>query len=240
MPAEPANRAKKRSLVYSLFSCCVAPTPEMPQTPRAKDASASASASATTTTTTLNPKANRVTQDTRSVDDAKLANQVSIDDKPSNVHETSATGRQGASVAQSSPDVAPPLAPFISSSIDPNILSDTFTDSSSREGRNSAPPSPSHPADATDIREDQIGLPAEKEALEQDEPLTPSSGTVVAAESVEALNARDEPVHWLLPPLHASLSGKKCLVLDLDETLVHSSFKVVSYSPVNPLTDGGS
>lgn len=31
---------------------------------------------------------------------------------------------------------------------------------------------------------------------------------------------------WLLPPLRPELRGRKCLVLDLDETLVHSSFKV--------------
>lgn len=31
---------------------------------------------------------------------------------------------------------------------------------------------------------------------------------------------------WLLPPKRPEFKGKKCLVLDLDETLVHSSFKV--------------
>ena len=31
---------------------------------------------------------------------------------------------------------------------------------------------------------------------------------------------------WLLPTIRPELKGKKCLVLDLDETLVHSSFKV--------------
>lgn len=31
---------------------------------------------------------------------------------------------------------------------------------------------------------------------------------------------------WLLPPLTPENRHKKCLVLDLDETLVHSSFKV--------------
>ena len=31
---------------------------------------------------------------------------------------------------------------------------------------------------------------------------------------------------WLLPPIRPELIGRKCLVLDLDETLVHSSFKV--------------
>jgi len=32
---------------------------------------------------------------------------------------------------------------------------------------------------------------------------------------------------FLLPPFTSQLSGKKCLVLDLDETLVHSSFKPI-------------
>lgn len=35
-----------------------------------------------------------------------------------------------------------------------------------------------------------------------------------------------EQQQWLLPPALPHLSNRKCLVLDLDETLVHSSFKV--------------
>lgn len=39
--------------------------------------------------------------------------------------------------------------------------------------------------------------------------------------------APDEPQQeWLLPPIQPQFKGRKCLVLDLDETLVHSSFKV--------------
>ena len=38
--------------------------------------------------------------------------------------------------------------------------------------------------------------------------------------------APNEKQQWLLPPLQPQLKGRKCLVLDLDETLVHSSFKV--------------
>ncbi|KAI8388817.1 HAD-like domain-containing protein [Radiomyces spectabilis] len=37
----------------------------------------------------------------------------------------------------------------------------------------------------------------------------------------------DEQVVRLLPPIASEHSGLKCLVLDLDETLVHSSFKVI-------------
>jgi RNA polymerase II subunit A small phosphatase-like protein len=33
---------------------------------------------------------------------------------------------------------------------------------------------------------------------------------------------------WLLPPIQPRFKNRKCLVLDLDETLVHSSFKVRS------------
>ena len=38
-----------------------------------------------------------------------------------------------------------------------------------------------------------------------------------------------ERQQWLLPPIQPRFQGKKCLVLDLDETLVHSSFKVVPH-----------
>ena len=33
---------------------------------------------------------------------------------------------------------------------------------------------------------------------------------------------------WLLPPVQPQHQGRKCLVLDLDETLVHSSFKILN------------
>jgi RNA polymerase II subunit A small phosphatase-like protein len=36
----------------------------------------------------------------------------------------------------------------------------------------------------------------------------------------------EQKQQWLLPPIAPRFKGKKCLVLDLDETLVHSSFKV--------------
>lgn len=37
-----------------------------------------------------------------------------------------------------------------------------------------------------------------------------------------------EKQQWLLPPVQAHLKGRKCLILDLDETLVHSSFKILN------------
>ena len=44
--------------------------------------------------------------------------------------------------------------------------------------------------------------------------------------SINSTNAQNDKQNWLLPPIQPELHGKKCLVLDLDETLVHSSFKV--------------
>lgn len=83
-------------------------------------------------------------------------------------------------------------------------------------------------------------LPEERAALLDDEPLTPASAAMTATDPVA--DVVDQPserlasdielneISWLLPPLDLSLQGKKCLVLDLDETLVHSSFKVCNAS----------
>ena len=40
------------------------------------------------------------------------------------------------------------------------------------------------------------------------------------------INGPNEQQRWLLPPIKPEHKGRKCLILDLDETLVHSSFKV--------------
>ncbi|KAJ5934213.1 Dullard phosphatase domain eukaryotic [Penicillium verhagenii] len=51
-----------------------------------------------------------------------------------------------------------------------------------------------------------------------------TSGTLVFAPPPPAPPAGQQ---WLLPSIPQHLQGRKCLVLDLDETLVHSSFKVL-------------
>jgi RNA polymerase II subunit A small phosphatase-like protein len=61
------------------------------------------------------------------------------------------------------------------------------------------------------------------------------AGILAAGAGVAAQHSSQEPSavstpepaqKWLLPPIAPHFRGKKCLVLDLDETLVHSSFKV--------------
>ena len=59
--------------------------------------------------------------------------------------------------------------------------------------------------------------------LARDAQASSGAGTVKGNTNVAIPNEKQQ---WLLPPLQPHFQGKKCLVLDLDETLVHSSFKV--------------
>lgn len=60
-------------------------------------------------------------------------------------------------------------------------------------------------------------------------PGPPATGptAVVAVPQSEVGPSAPEPQKWLLPPIAPEHKGRKCLVLDLDETLVHSSFKIL-------------
>lgn len=44
--------------------------------------------------------------------------------------------------------------------------------------------------------------------------------------TTDSVSNKDGELRPLLPPIAPHHVGRKCLVLDLDETLVHSSFKV--------------
>lgn len=54
-------------------------------------------------------------------------------------------------------------------------------------------------------------------------PPVPQPGSSDESIGPESVDGKQQ---WLLPPITPRFKGKKCLVLDLDETLVHSSFKV--------------
>ena len=53
-----------------------------------------------------------------------------------------------------------------------------------------------------------------------------NSNALSQAQGPSIADTIEEKQQWLLPPIEPRFNGKKCLVLDLDETLVHSSFKV--------------
>ncbi|KAK5174557.1 uncharacterized protein LTR77_001638 [Saxophila tyrrhenica] len=69
-------------------------------------------------------------------------------------------------------------------------------------------------------REDLPPPPPIQKAQEQHD------GAVVSQEQA-AVSTPEQTQKWLLPPPRPEFRGKKCLVLDLDETLVHSSFKIL-------------
>ncbi|KAJ4186121.1 hypothetical protein NW767_004843 [Fusarium falciforme] len=58
-------------------------------------------------------------------------------------------------------------------------------------------------------------------------PPGPGPSAVAPVPFPEAGPSAPEPQKWLLPPIAPEHKGRKCLVLDLDETLVHSSFKIL-------------
>ncbi|KAM7197799.1 phosphatase PSR1 [Naviculisporaceae sp. PSN 640] len=57
-------------------------------------------------------------------------------------------------------------------------------------------------------------------------PAVPNAPTTTSVENPRAIVPEPQP-RYLLPPQAPEFKGKKCLVLDLDETLVHSSFKIL-------------
>ncbi|KFY41170.1 hypothetical protein V494_03178 [Pseudogymnoascus sp. VKM F-4513 (FW-928)] len=54
-----------------------------------------------------------------------------------------------------------------------------------------------------------------------------NSNAVIQPQVPSVADSVEEKQQWLLPPIAPRFNGKKCLVLDLDETLVHSSFKIL-------------
>ena len=82
-----------------------------------------------------------------------------------------------------------------------------------------------------DNEETAIPVAKRDEATKQQQVLPPPPPVSPPPTSDEsAPDATEQKQQWLLPPIAPRFQGKKCLVLDLDETLVHSSFKVFSCS----------
>lgn len=84
-------------------------------------------------------------------------------------------------------------------------------------------------------------IQTEEDSESSEQPQTQHSGPTADIPPPPPLQQREEelsrqrtseaevftPRQALLPPMRPEFKGKKCLVLDLDETLVHSSFKVL-------------
>lgn len=88
--------------------------------------------------------------------------------------------------------------------------------------------------DMEDVQPTNATLPPPPPIPGSDTSSSPSS----PPQSSSVADPVEEKQQWLLPPIEPRFKGKKCLVLDLDETLVHSSFKVYSIAtPCRPNAD---
>ncbi|XP_075683892.1 CTD small phosphatase-like protein isoform X3 [Rhinoderma darwinii] len=58
--------------------------------------------------------------------------------------------------------------------------------------------------------------------------LVEENGGIQKGDQVQVISIPSPPTKYLLPELKVSDYGKKCVVIDLDETLVHSSFKPIN------------
>lgn len=85
----------------------------------------------------------------------------------------------------------------------------------------------SAPLPPAEKEEDTVSVPRKDETATKIilPPPPPAPGPSAETAAPEAAEQKQQ---WLLPPIAPRFKGKKCLVLDLDETLVHSSFKVHS------------
>ncbi|KAM4705830.1 CTD small phosphatase-like protein isoform 2-T2 [Rhinophrynus dorsalis] len=59
-------------------------------------------------------------------------------------------------------------------------------------------------------------------------PLVEENGGIQKGDQTQVIAIPSPPTKYLLPELKVSDYGKKCVVIDLDETLVHSSFKPIN------------
>ena len=88
--------------------------------------------------------------------------------------------------------------------------------------------------EAPTVDQTPVDEPVQPAELQPQVPLPPPPPLTKRQEQV---GTREVPVvpeggaekqTWLLPPVQQHLTGRKCLILDLDETLVHSSFKILN------------
>ena len=120
-------------------------------------------------------------------------------------------------------------SPVISLEAQPSTITDIETVDEVPLDKDAEGDVPMPDADSARPLGSQAGTSAAEEPLPKVPPPppgpVPNPPTTAVIESPPVF-APDQPQRFLLPPQAPEHKGRKCLVLDLDETLVHSSFKV--------------
>ncbi|CAL8314105.1 unnamed protein product [Boreogadus saida] len=78
------------------------------------------------------------------------------------------------------------------------------------------------------FRNYNVEVPASNTISSSLPPPVEENGTPPKSDQVQVIPVPSPPAKYLLPELTIADDGKKCVVIDLDETLVHSSFKPIS------------
>ncbi|KAF2156929.1 NIF-domain-containing protein [Myriangium duriaei CBS 260.36] len=88
---------------------------------------------------------------------------------------------------------------------------------------------PSVPLSSNDVptTTDQPSNNSSRVDLPPPPPLEERQAAVIPVPQESSRNSSPAARKWLLPPVRSEHKGRKCLILDLDETLVHSSFKIL-------------
>ncbi|TDZ33262.1 Phosphatase PSR1 [Colletotrichum spinosum] len=131
----------------------------------------------------------------------------------------------GATIASASASTPAPVITIESTSGKTQEAQVDVTDRKDTEGDEAMPDATLEPEES----KQQILPPVEDAPTSQQLPSPPPGPAPGnnADESVEVVGPVVTEQKSLLPPIAPEHKGRKCLVLDLDETLVHSSFKVL-------------
>lgn len=125
----------------------------------------------------------------------------------------------------------PTERPYISGVPDPEtglVITDYYYNDGDDTPMPDAPPVVEKDTEKKDLPVDEPAQPADLQPQVQLPPPPPLSQRQEQVGTVPAVPEAPEKQNWLLPPAQPPLKGRKCLILDLDETLVHSSFKILN------------
>ncbi|KAE9368368.1 NIF-domain-containing protein [Stipitochalara longipes BDJ] len=162
--------------------------------------------------TAVNGDANRLSGDARDQPLPAL---------PKEAETPSQAGQSNPSVIVQAPVKAPVRAPSTRASSSAQVPAQEPKDAEGDVKMVDSDPVP------TEQAEPVAPIPRQAEPIRPVLPPPPSSPPPGPSEEVVAPESAEQGQKWLLPPIAPRFQGKKCLVLDLDETLVHSSFKIL-------------
>ncbi|KAI3340615.1 HAD-like domain-containing protein [Ustulina deusta] len=159
-------------------------------------------------------------QETKS---AKRASQSLSTDQPG-VSDQESESKQTTLVVAPGPSIT--VNPPLSDSHDAVVSREEGTDSKDEDGDSEMPD-----AGSTASQQAKLPMAATEDNYPKTVPPPPpppiANEEPAVVEEEKAAGAEPSQQKFLLPPIEPRFKGRKCLVLDLDETLVHSSFKIL-------------